>query len=314
MASEAKYVQDGHNLDYTPAADVAAGEVLQLADGRAAFAADAIASGVVGAVRVCGVVKVPKTTGIVVLDGGKVYWDHSANKAHFKPANDRDFYLGTAVGDAASADTTLKVALNVQPVYVVDANRDGCRTVVVKTAGTPGLDRIGGSQVLRFSATNEAQKVDLLSKDGVAPGANAIVEVRLEVANQGDNAALDFNVGLASATHATDADSIAESLFVHLDGNTLDLKAESDDGTTEVAATDTTVDAVAGTPLEIWFDLRDPADIQIYIDGVNVLPNSTFRLDAATGPLKLLAHLEKTADDTPGEFHVDFLRARIAQQ
>lgn len=308
----ATYVHEGETRDYTPVAAATAGDVVQLPDGRAAVVINDIAAGDLGAANSCGIFDIAKTTGIVILDGGRVYYDHSAGKAHFKKVNDRDFYLGVAVGDAASAATTVRVALNTEPAYVVDVARDPIDSVIVKTAGTPQLRALGGAMSLEFSATAEAQKVDVLSKDGFAVSSNPIVEFALEVVNGGDDAAFDFNCGVANATHASDADSITESCFIHLDGNSANIAAESDDGTTEVAATDTAVDYVAGTRFEVWMDLRDPSDVQIYIDGVLVLSGTTFDVSAATGPLKLLAHLEKSSNDTAGEVHVDWLRARIA--
>lgn len=310
----AEYSHSGETLDYTPAAAVTAGTPVQLPDGRVGVPANDIAAGRKGAVRTCGVFKIAKTTGIVLLDGGKAFLDHSAQEATYRKNNDRDFYLGTVVGDAASADTTVMVAINVEPRYLIDVARDPIDSVLVLTAGTPQLRSLGGAQSLEFSATAEAQKIDVLSKDGFAVGANAIVEGAIEVVDNGDAGAGDFNVGVANSTHASDADSITESCFIHIDTNALDILAESDDGTTEVAATDTTVNYAEGTRFEFWMDLRDPSDVQIYIDGVLVLGGTTFDISAATGPLKLLAHLEKSSDDTPGEVHVDWLRARIAEQ
>lgn len=300
----------------TAAAALAAGEIWQLPDGRAGVytGANAAAIGDDVGFETEGIFTVQKTASIVLLDGGPVYWDHSANKAHFKKVNDRDFFLGTVVGDAASADTTVKVNLNVQPVYLIDCARDPIDSVVVLTAGTPQLRRIGGAQSLEFDATAEAQKVDILSKDGFAPGANAIVEFAIEVVDDGDAAAIDGSFGVANGTHASDADAITESCFIHLDGNDTQINAESDDGSTEVAATDTTKDYVLGTRFEVWMDFRDPSDVQIYVDAVLVLGATTFDISAATGPLHLLAHLEKTADNTTAEYHVEWLRARIAEQ
>ena len=159
----------------------------------------------------------------------------------------------------------------------------------------------------------EAQKLDALSLRGLAKGALAIVDALVCINLNGDDAAFDFNVGLANASHATDADSITEYLFLHTDGNSLNLNLQSTDGTTTVASTDTTVDAVVGTPFLVQFDLRNNADIQAYVNGVNVLPASVFKLDAATGPLKLLAHMEKTANDSPGNITIMRLAARGAQ-
>ena len=165
-----------------------------------------------------------------------------------------------------------------------------------------------------FGTTAEAQKVDLLSTRGFAVESNWIVDGVVNVITNGDAAAVDFNIGVANATHATDADSITESCFLHIDGAAVDIFAESDDGTTEVAATDTTVNFTAGTQFYFIIDGRDTADIQIYINGVLMLPSSVFKLNAATGPLKLLAHLEKSSDDSPGTFSIDRFRVRIANE
>lgn len=307
MPIEAQYVQPGVTVDWTADADYAAGAVVQLRDGRAGVVTVDCESGQVVAVYVRGVFKVQKTTSMVVLPSSKLFWDHSADKAHLLHRNDRDFFLGAALEDAASAATELLVNLNVQPVFAVGFEH-GFATVRIQTAGFVSAVGAGREGVnLEFSATAEAQKADALTHRGFlagASGAEGIGHFLVAINNQGDNAALDINVGIANGTHATDADSIAESLFVHVDGNTLDLKIESDDGTTEVAATDSTVDAVAGTPFLVQFDLRNLEDIQVYIDGVNVLPASVFKLNAATGPLKCLAHMEKTSDDTPANVSV----------
>lgn len=319
-AWEAKVHQDNADIiDYTAEAAYSGGAVIQLRDGRAAVLPVDVASGAKGGAITDAIVEVQKTASIVILDGGKVYWDHSANKAHFKPVNDRDFYLGTAVGDAASADTTLKVALNHKPHYIFDSTRDLVDSVVVKTVvgsttvEVPNVKNLAGAIRLELGTTAEAQKVDALSKRGFAKGAKAIAEFIINVVTNSDNAAGDINFGIANATHASDADAITESCFIHMDGASLNILAESDDGTTEVAATDTTVDAVAGTPFEVWIDTRNLADIQIYIDGVLVLGSTVFKLDAATGPLFWLAHIEKTSDDSPGLWLVQG-GIRLAQQ
>lgn len=307
--AECNYLNEGEIVQATLTAAVSAGQVVQLEDGRAAFAPRAVDAGVQGSYQVCGVCEVAKTTSMVMLVGSQLFWDHSANKAHLKHVNDKDFPLGVAVDDATSAATTVKVKLNEKPSYTATLG-DGFVAVPINTAGFPFVHGTAQGVNLGFSATAEAQKVDALSLRGFAPAAPAIVEALICINTNADNAAADLNIGLANASHATDADSITESLFIHLDGNALDIYAESDDGTTEVAATDTTVNATAGTPFLAQWDLRNNADIQLYIDGVNVLPNSVFKLDAATGPMKLLAHWEKTSDDSPGNVSVLLLGYR----
>lgn len=308
--SEALFSQQGESIDWTPTAAVVGGEVIRLADGRAGFAPLAIAAGALGAVQVCGVAVVDKTASMVMLKGSKVYWDHSASAASLLfGANTADIFLGTVLETAASAATTVKVILNVEPKYTL-ALQDGFTAVPIPsiTANPAGhMFSVGNGVNAVFDLAVEAQKWDALSTRGVAVGTKGILHALVCVNTNGDDAAFDLNVGMANATHATDADSITESLFVHINGNDLNLYLESDDGTTEVAATDSTVDFVVGTPFLVQFDLTDNTDIQAYINGVNVLPSSVFKLNAATGPLKLLFHMEKTANDSPANVTVQDL-------
>lgn len=303
----------------TPAAGYTAGEVLQLADGRAAFLCGLQnkTSGEESGLKTSGQVTVTKTSGVVVLKGDRLYWNRSTNSATpLRALTGAHFFLGVALEDAASTATTVLVDLNVQPRYLIDALRDPSDTVLVLTAGTPSLSMGPGYAKMAFSNTAEAQKVDILSKASVPVDVPFIVEMELNIVDSGDAAAaaVDINVGIASATHASDCDSIAESMFVHVDGadtnGAVNINLESDDGTTEVAATDTTVDFAAGTPFRVVFDCRNLADIQAYVNGVNVLPNSVFKLDAATGPLKLLAHIEKGANDTVADVRINQLAIR----
>jgi predicted RecA/RadA family phage recombinase len=305
-------------MDYTAEAAYTGGTVIQLRDGRAAVLPADVASGESGGAQTEGVYNVTKAASQVWIDGAPIWWDHSANAATCIPpltAGDRDFYLGTAVGDVASATTEGKVNLNVQPVYEIDMQRDGGDTAVVLTAGSPYLYSRGGALEAGFSLTAEAQKLDWLSKRSFALGSNWILEAVVEVVTNADADVADLSIGVANATHASDADSITESVLFHFDlGADLNIDAESDDGTTEVAATDSTIDYTEGTPFEVWFDLRDPSDIQVYIDGVLALGSTVFKLNAATGPLKLLVHVEKTSSTDTYELDLERLSARIAQQ
>jgi len=314
MTAEAVYLNPGVSIDYTPTVAMTAGEVRQLPDGRAGFAPTAIAAAAKGAVTVSGVVEVLKTATMVMLKGSRVFWDHSANKAHLLQVNDRDFYMGIVQETAASAGTTVKIALNADPRYTISLG-DGFATVPI---GVAGINHriIGHAEgvTMIFDATAEAQKMDALSHRGVAALSPCLVEAEICINANGSGGAVDLNVGLANDTHATDADSITESLFTHVDGASLNILAESDDNTTEVAATDTTVDAVEGTPFLVQWDLADWEDIQMYIDGVNVLPASVFDISVATGPMKLLAHMEKTADAATGNVTVRRLGLRLREE
>jgi len=321
MVADATMIRGRHEFRDTATATIAAGEIQQMNNGLAGVRTglDSIASGAGVGFVTEGVFAVPKTASVYVTDGQPVYWDHSANSATYAPASDRDFFLGSAVGDAAAAATTMNVNLNVKPEYNISLQRDEFLTVIVKTVvgsttvEVPHLRQFGGTTAMIFGATAEAQKLDLLSQQGFALASNWIVEGCFNVIDDGDASAIDFNIGVANATHATDADAITESVFLHLDGNALDLFTESDDGTTEVAAEDTTVNIALGTPVHFVIDGRNPAGVLIYINGV-ARGTGPYVLSAATGPLKLLAHLEKTSDDTTADYRINYLRVRTAER
>lgn len=326
MPDEAKNVRDAGFSRYQADGTVTPYEVRQGPTGLAEVydSPTAKVSGDYPVYRTSGTYSIQKTSGVVILKGGRVYWDHSANTATYCRNQDRDFYLGRAVEDAASTGPTVVVDLNVDPPYDIDLARDGFQSVIVGTAAAGAFGypvNLGGALVFELTATNEAQKVDALSVDGFAAStsaANAVVEGAFRVLSDGAGTVVDVSIGIANATHATDADSITESMFVHLDANNTNINLESDDGTTEVAATDTTTDYTEGTGrssrVEFWFDMRDPADVQAYVNGVNVLPATTFDVDAATGPWFLLVHVEKSSSTDTYKLAVDWLRVRFAEQ
>lgn len=265
--------------------------------------------------------EIVKTTGITILKGGRVYFDYSARTATYKKVNDRDFYLGRATQDSSATTPTVRVALNEDPKYDLELTRDSFTTTITGTQALGGLalNRRGGALDAVISATSEAQKLDALSLDGIAAGlANAIIEFAFCVPSDGAGTVVDVSVGIASATHATDADAIAQHLFMHLDANATAIKFQSKDGTTTVAATDSTTTYTEGQTntvrKEVWFDCRNPADVQIYVDGVLVLDATTFNVSAAALTWLLLFHIEKTASTDTYEFLLEWLRARFAEQ
>ncbi len=312
------YQEGDDTVDYTAIAAVTGGQVVQLPDGRAAVVPTDLEAAELGSASTKGIYDVAKTASQVWIDGAPLWWDHSANSATCIPpltTGDKDFYIGTVRGDATSAATIGKVSLNTVPQYIIDMHASGGDTAVVLTAGTPYIYSRGGTLEAGFSATAEAQKLDWLSKRSFPVGSNWILEAVVEVVTNADADVGDLNIGVANATHASDADSITESCFFHFDmGADLNLDAESDDGTTEVAATDTTIDWAVGTPIHLVIDGRNEADIQMYVNGVLVLGSTVFTLAAATGPLKALFHLEKSSNDSPGVVQLDDLKVRIANE
>lgn len=316
--AEASLYQNENGLDITASAAYSAGEVIQLSDGAAGIISRTTASGDKASPSREGVYIVDKTASQVWIDGAPIWWDHSANAATCVPplvAGDRDFYLGTAVGDATASATSGYVNLNERPQYEIDMQRDGGDTAVVLTAGSPYIYSRGGSLEAGFSATAEAQKLDWLSKRSFAKGAKWVLEAVVEVVTNADADVADLSIGVANATHASDADSITESAFFHFDmGADLNLDVESDDGTTEVAATDSTIDWAVGTPLHLVIDGRDITGLKFYVNGVLTGDAQTKVLTAATGPMKALFHFEKSSNDSPGVVQLDSLRVRTMQQ
>lgn len=296
--TQAILVESGEMIDWTADADYSAGDVVQLPNGKAGVVSVDITSGAVVGVWVTGKFKFTKTTSMVILIGSRIFWDHSADKAHLLYVNDRDFALGCALEDGASAATTILGDLNKEPVYNA-ALAHGYASIPIQTAGFPSIGGGGSGMVnLILQAANEAQKVDALGHRSVSLVglAESIVDILVCVNDNGGATAADANIGIANGTHATDFDSVTEFMGVHLDGNDLKINLASRDGTTTVASTDTTVAFVEGTPFLVQLDLRNLSDIQAYVNGVNVLPSSVFKLNAGNAAgLKPVAHLEKTA-------------------
>ena len=301
--------QDSGNFRIIPslANALSFGEVYQGPNGEAEFypTDEALSSGDSARMRRDGVCTILKTSGVTLLDGQDWFWDRSEGKVVAYPAlDDRDFWGGTANGDAASTAITMSGHLNRRGRYIIDTARDGFLFVPVGTANSPKLIQVGGWHKLVLDATNEAQKVDLLSMQGFSLDSNWIAEFEVLINDDGASAALDFNCGVANATDSDNADDITESAFFHTDGNTVDILAESDDGTNEVAATDTTIDYTLDTVWRGIIDGRNPSSLAYYINGSRVLSGTTFNIEDATGPLKLLIHLEKSAATDTAVFYV----------
>jgi hypothetical protein len=183
----------------------------------------------------------------------------------------------------------------------------------VGTAAAGGFGRplrMGGMHKFSLTATSEAQKVEAITDEGFDKAGLPIVEMIVNVVNDGAGTNSDVNIGLANGTHASDFDSVTEYLALHLDGNTADIRFQSKDSGTTVASADSTVDYTEGTSFEVWMDCRDLSNIKIYVNGVRVLSGSTFKLNVAVGPLKLISHVEKASSTDVYEINVARLVAR----
>jgi predicted RecA/RadA family phage recombinase len=289
-----------------------AGDVIPLSDGRIGVLTG-LSSGIEDdsrGVAVEGVFKFTTATALCILPGTRVYWAPTNETTAVKWAAGYH-YLGVAVDYSLAGVLTCAVDINVQPKALIDL-QDPLNTWT--SAATDGLGTVWnfddglGCVTLAMDAVAEVAKADLLSDRSIPAGDGFIAHILAAVYDIGDNAALDINLGVASATHASDAESIASFVLFQLDGAALDLFAQSDDGTTDVTLFDTTKAVVDDTYHLFQIDASDLTDIQLYFDGVNVLPASTFTLEKNASAIKALVHIEKTSDNTTADVRVRELR------
>jgi len=106
-------VQTGNTVDYTPGADVAAGEVVVIGE-LVGVSERPIPSGELGAIAVEGVFDFPKATGggSAITAGSQVYWDVAEQVAKTNAESGANKLIGKTTADTADADETVRVKLN----------------------------------------------------------------------------------------------------------------------------------------------------------------------------------------------------------
>jgi predicted RecA/RadA family phage recombinase len=109
----AQFVHDGRSIDYTPGADVTAGDVVVQEDLVGVAKLD-IASGALGALAVEGVFDFPKATGVGtgIAAGVKVYWDVADTEAKADDEAGANKLIGKTVKAAGDDDATVRVRLD----------------------------------------------------------------------------------------------------------------------------------------------------------------------------------------------------------
>jgi len=309
MTIEAQLYQEGINtIDYNaPTVAKTAGEVVQLADGRAGVITSDIAAAGYGGCLTAGHFKVLKTADIVLLEGQEVWWVKSTGKMSYTG----DFPIGVMSADAAAADTVGYVFLNIVPKPVIELGKGEWTWGVTNGLG---IVWTGNVWKLEFDSTSEAAMAALYSVATIALDQGPIMEIELAIVDDGAEVN-DINVGLANETHATDFDSVAEFAGVHVDAANMSALVESDDGTTEVAATDSTIDFVASAYTLVQVDARNLADVKAYINGVDAgaLAAETLVLSDATGPVFPIVHVEKTTSTALADIRVRKMQVRTAR-
>ena len=107
---DARYVQRGDAIDYTPMADVAAGDVVVLANKLVGVAKLDIKAAELGALALTGVYEVTKNSGAAFAVGMEVAWDATNRKAVAAGASG-SVKMGHAVALAGASDPTVFVRL-----------------------------------------------------------------------------------------------------------------------------------------------------------------------------------------------------------
>ena len=102
------YIESGENLEFTAAADVAAGEFVNLLAING-VSKGAVLTGATGVLMTSGVFLFPKLTSDATSVGTKVYWDAAAKKITITASTNK--VVGYAVTSQLAADTTVKVKL-----------------------------------------------------------------------------------------------------------------------------------------------------------------------------------------------------------
>ena len=111
MAFQAEYFQVGNIIDYTPGADVAAGEVVVQGE-LVGVARQVILANALGALAISGVFKFAKDNATAFAVGVLVYWDVADNEATEDADTGTNKLIGKTVLAAADTDTILLARLD----------------------------------------------------------------------------------------------------------------------------------------------------------------------------------------------------------
>jgi hypothetical protein len=190
---------------------------------------------------------------------------------------------------------------------------------ITRTAGSPLIapsdDTIAGEVVLQLEATSEAQVValDLADQLVIDPSKLPIVQFRLKVS--GAAASTRFIWGLASAYNAT-FDSVVSNVWFRLEGNSLALLVEGDDGTTDTddqaAVPATTLTADTYYTFTIDFS-RGLSAVEFYVNKQYVGAVSVPLLSAST-LLQPFVAIQKSTGTGTQSMTVDYIRVMIPRQ
>ena len=111
--AQAVFAHEGAAIDYTPGADVSAGDVIVQGDLVGVARLD-IKTGVLGALAVAGVFDFAKTTGVgtAIAAGVEVYWDVADAEAKTDSETGANKLIGKTVAAAGDNDAEVRVRMS----------------------------------------------------------------------------------------------------------------------------------------------------------------------------------------------------------
>lgn len=248
---------------------------------------------------------------------GRIISKHSANKAWVRLRN---------FGEVApNGQGSISLALNGHETFAATGATAGTAHVgafELKSILGPGFivnDAENGGIKLAFDATAEVALASVRTTHDILPVDKGLTfEATLVVSDKADSAAvdIDFGVGTALTTNSEanidHADMVNLACF-HMDGNSDDILAQSDNNSTDVPSTDTTVDndSTTDVPKKFKIIVRPDGSVEFWIDSgsgyTRVLSSTTFAV-ASSANLAAFVNMEKTSDDTTAEIILSKLR------
>lgn len=191
---------------------------------------------------------------------------------------------------------------------------DGARLVSALGLGVTHVEDANGAADLEFDAVAEIAQASIEVAEVFAVNKGVKLEARLHSPAIGDDAALDMSWGLIAGITANSRASIVHAdatdfAGFHMNGNSANIMARSDDATTDTGEIDSTVDNVTtpGSYKEFVVIVRPAGTVELWIDGTRILSSTSFAVNTAS-VLGAIVNLEKTSNDTVGKLRVDRLR------
>lgn len=275
MSLEALYVADGlHSLNHTPSAALAAGEVVQLADGRVAFANRAIAAGIEGAVCAGGIADLLSASATTFSLGDEVWWDKSENLAITSQSAAEDIYCGVAVLAKVNGDTRVRTNLNAPRFTPAGAGTKN---------GTGVTAAEMGNRVLHYTRlTLDALSVAMTDAGGAqSHGSSKIYDFPAGAIKMvGAIANLTLTAGTGGISDTFDGDGALGSVAAAADATLSGTEAD-------VIASTATAQAVAGVGS---LKMQSTASQEVVIDGTTTPVDLYLNL--------LVDDADSTANDT----------------